>query len=281
LKRKFTKILGVGLTLALLVSMLVMATPVLASGNSDVVIGDVVVEPTDDFYQGSNVVVSGTITVSAEAEAGGFLSFAITEAEATYDVYDPLGGLVFEEGQYNYDGSVGWFKASSESNIVWNWSETVPLRYCGDYIVNQYGAGSYLWGYLFNIGHGSDSDHSNFAFESRYDNRMELQVFMPFGFGRCKVNDRGETTGRVFAVGEYNDVQYAVEIPAGTVVVDREGMRPLSISITDIVDNVPVITPSVTFSQPCMLYQVDGHLYQTQTGEWVGGTLVQVGTFTK
>ncbi len=111
--------------------------------------------------------------------------------------------------------------------------------------------------------------------------QTQLQVFMPWGFG--DVHYSNSTLSELFVVGTdgaYNGQQYVVVIPAGTAVVDGNGLRPASLRIY-IVEDVPVIVPSVTFSQPCTLYTVDGRLYKTYMGEWVGGTLIEVGTFTE
>jgi len=108
--------------------------------------------------------------------------------------------------------------------------------------------------------------------------QTHLQVFMPYGFADVSYNS--STLGELFVVGICNSQQYVVVIPAGTTVVDGNGLRPASLWIV-IIDDIPVIFPSVTFSQPCTLYSIEGHLYKTQLGEWVGGTLVEVGTFTE
>ena len=109
-----------------------------------------------------------------------------------------------------------------------------------------------------------------------------FDVFVRFGYDSTRYNSEGALAGSIEAVGLYNDAQYMLEIPEGCVVNGAAG-RINWLFLEDIDGDVlSFIGGDASFSESCVLYIAEGgRLYQDYwTGAWLGGTWVEVGSFT-
>lgn len=279
----------------ILISLVLVVTSLFGSGttahawgggDADVELSKITVTSDDDFFEGSTVAISGNIIATAEAAALGLFSYTEASAEGGYSIYDPDGKLIYSNSKSDYDDDWGLLWSSSDAEVYLSWSVTFILDRVGEWEVSQWGDSGYNWYYWWfrsQTGCGSASDENGIKFKCLYDFRQEIQMGAPFGHDSTPIiGDREATAGDLFVVGEFDGDQYVIFIPAGTVVIDKTtGKRPFSIFVTDIVDGKPIMTPSVELSQPGVVYKVDGHLYRTQKGTWVGGTLIEIGTFTE
>ncbi len=108
---------------------------------------------------------------------------------------------------------------------------------------------------------------------------------MRFGYDSTRYDADGALRGNIEAAGDYNDTQYMLEIPAGSVVTGTTGrINWLWLdSITDGVLTFAISGGGASFSEPCTLYIAKGgRVYQDYwTGEWFGaGKWVEIGIFT-
>lgn len=281
-KRIFGVFLVVFLTLAF------WSTPTLAAGGGEVevTLGDITVVPDDSFYEGTWVTISGSIYVLSSAEAFGLIPYAEVYSEDGYEITNPEGDVVVWDSLSDCDEDWGLLWASAEAGVCLPWEVEIQLEgKPGEWEASQYGLGEYYWKYLklfwppkWKYGSGDDYDENSVKFYSIYDNRPKFQVGMPWGWDSCDYGIGGISRD-LFMVGYYSGSQYAILIPKGAKVTEPNGTRPLKLWFGSLVNNIPTISPSATFSQPCTLYKVDGYMYRTQAGEWVGGKLVEVGKF--
>jgi len=109
-----------------------------------------------------------------------------------------------------------------------------------------------------------------------------FDVFVRFGYDSTRYGSDGALISSIEAAGEYNDARYMLGIPEGCVVTGTAG-RINWLFLTDIDgDTLSFLGGDASFSEPCTLYIAKGgRIYQDYwTGDWLGGTWVEVGTFT-
>ncbi len=274
--------------LALLLFLILAPSTALAAGYGDgdieIKLGEIKVVPDDGFYESTNVTISGSIYVLSSAEALGLFPYTAAYSEGGYEITNPNGDVKACDALSDGDFDWGWFCASAEAEVCLPWEVEIKLEgKPGEWEASQYGLGMYFWEYWKFFWPkwkcGGDFDENSIKFSSIPDNRKQIQVGMPFGGAGCQYDDTEGTYSDLFMVGLYGGSQYAILIPKHTRVEDANGLRPLKVWLGSLVGNAPTTSPSVTFSQACTLYKVDGYMYRSQAGEWVGGTLVEVGKF--
>jgi len=110
-----------------------------------------------------------------------------------------------------------------------------------------------------------------------------FDVFVRFGYDSTRYYPDNTLAGSIEAAGEYNGIQYMLEIPASCVIEGTVG-RVNWLWLDNITDNIlTFVGGDATFSKACTLYKNNGgKLYQDyQTGEWLSnGEWVEVGSFT-
>ena len=155
------KKLWIAFVIAMVASILV-ASPALAWGGHSDADADVEcseIEVTDDTPAvGTTITFSGTVNITAEANAWGFGSMAHASSYAYYVITDPEGHLVADGSSADSDWDFGFCWASADASQTFVWSSDVYVALVGDYIAEHGGSARAYYATLFPFRMGGDCD---------------------------------------------------------------------------------------------------------------------------
>ena len=148
-----------------LVMMAVSAPAVFAWGgeNADVAVSPITIDTGGNpLWVGYGVTASGTVTIVADASAGGALfALAVADSSANFSISDPSSVVIAAGSSGVNDVGVGGFwvvTANADAGQTFAWSSTFTPTEPGWYAVYQDGAASAWYLTFLPNGFGSDSD---------------------------------------------------------------------------------------------------------------------------
>lgn len=132
-------------------ALMVIASPALAWGNTNVNVDCSDIDVTDDTPAvGTTITFSGTVDIVSTASKGGLSVGACADSEAWYKIYDPNGIIIYSGNQalndWDYDL---WGCASANASQTYTWSQNVYLDMVGDYVAEHGGEAYAENGHLF------------------------------------------------------------------------------------------------------------------------------------
>ena len=184
-------------------ALMIFASPALAWGGSDadadVDCSDI--DVTDDApFVGSTITFSGTVDITAEANARGFISMARANSYAYYEIYDPESNIVDEGSSHAWDWEFGFCSADADAGQTFVWSADVYIDLVGDYVAK----------------HGG----SAFAFY------FTKRPFRPFRIGAdfdsCSVERTVTSRSAVIATMSAIHPYLVIQLPAGGVIYEKD-----------------------------------------------------------
>jgi hypothetical protein len=127
-------------------ALMIIASPAFAWGgscggsNANVDVDCSEIDVTDDSpCVGTTITFSGTVDITAEAHAKGFLSVASASSHAYYEIRDPEGNIVAQGVNDISDCDIGLFSANAYANQPFVWFSDVYIDMAGDYIAEHGG----------------------------------------------------------------------------------------------------------------------------------------------
>lgn len=254
------------LIMAALLAAILIVTPVLAD-DVDVEVSDI--EVSGPTYYGATVTVSGSVTITAEADSDvwGWWDYANAGSSAYYEITNGAA-VISQDSNDLYDSDSGPWGASASASQTYNWSYTFFVGQ-GEYNITQGGeafAESFAHWWFLTYGYEYDGDIDSVSLSlmgSRapgwYDNGSFELVVQDFTNNHtCYPLSNGMLVGGVshFA-GVPGVCSLKVVIPEGTVVSNTRLLirytpgygveEPFSFSNDD-----------CEFSQPVTIYKVIG-----------------------
>jgi hypothetical protein len=279
------KILKFGLPLIIaLVMVFTLAGSVLAYDPDEVDV-DIDITGPDSGYQGDEVTVTATVTVTAVDEDSCYKNEE-AYSESGYQVEDPNGIIIDGDSEGLFDS--GYFGA--DASFIYEWLITFTLEELGDYDVDVYGlalADLFLFWW-----DDCDFGEETFTVESllrpHYCNWFNNGQFELVIMDLCKYHsgyDYDEESGLVPDVVQYGPTPTAsgirIDIPAGTVVTDENGDPVLQLTV--ICHNEYGVEPYLEVTKPNAGSQ-QGEVHFSQpvvvTKPLSGGALQEIVTFT-
>jgi len=260
--------------LSVLMLVTLVASPVLSYDPLYVSVDVSDMDVIGGHFIGDEITASGTVTVTATAEAHGFPSFAYAESDAWYSISDPGASVVSGGAAALQDFDMGLFSADADASQTFEWSETFQLGRVGEYNIEQGGSGYAMYSQGFWFWHSSGSESAE-AWNSVLWQSNKVTAALPDRFtvnilGTSKEYrwEGGYTDGRVLrdAVdlqGAMNGCQLRLYIPAGTV-VNEDATRGYELEVNCYQDRITVKTvpSSLTFSEPVTLYRADNGFWK-------------------
>jgi len=231
-------------------ALMVFAGPALAWGGSDAN-ADVdcsEIDVTDETpVVTSSITFSGTVDITAEANARGFISTASASSYAYYVIRDPESNIVDQGSNDSSDWDLGLFRANADASQTFVWSSLVYIALVGDYVAEHGGSAEASYLTVFWPGLGCDSDSCMAqrtviahpaASLSTARTRPILTVQLPTG-GQGYLSDHSERFFTSDGWGDpttdvivYTDGIWQVEIPVDTIIhLDGEWHRKTWIEI--------------------------------------------------
>jgi hypothetical protein len=146
-------------------ALMVFAGPALAWGggcggsnaNADVDCSEI--DVTDETpVVGTTITFSGTVDITAEANARGFISTASASSTAYYVIRDPEGYIVDQGFSNMSDCDFGLFSANADASQTFYWYSDVYIDMVGDYLAEHGGSAEAFYLTVFWPGSGCDSD---------------------------------------------------------------------------------------------------------------------------
>lgn len=277
--------------LVALTALLGLAVPALAWGGETT---DVSVSPitiTGNTNVGQTVTLSGTVTVTSSADAGGaFFAAAYADSNAYFSVDNPNATTVASgsnsQSQLGFGGF--WvFPASADASQTYGWSADVVLDQYGYWQASQGGDANALWFTIFPFGGGGDSaSGGNFLMFYAFPGNPGM--IPPDGWVTFELNtmgyehffdwvepkwDEGKTLAEdacaEFAAG---GEQYRICIPKGTEITGWNGAKISSLSLFYCRGEILFSPAYVWFSQASTLSQmVNGEWTAVATFEQISG----------
>lgn len=257
--------------------------------SADVAVSDLLV--TGTWETGTEVTVSGTVTVTAEADSNcpyyGWIDHANACSYSAFDVVDPDGVAVgMDDSKSSCSVEViPMTGASADASKIYSWSYTFTVQKEGEYAIRRYGSAEteswavnvwWPWlkyGYEYDFQDDSKSD----VFTGWYYDYYKEYINVGIAMGESKMFrfDSGSVLlDPVEVIGYIGGGCYKLNIPVGTRITSIYLPRVSCIFLKDVVDDVPQIASSLDFSQPCTLSKLDGKVVwngvqMVPEGKWI------------
>lgn len=261
MKKKISLIIGLVMAFILVFGSAASAY----GGDIEIDVSDIEVS-SEWAYIGQTVTVSGTVQVTSTAD--GFL-IAAALAEAGYSINGV--GYSTEYSESDYDWDLG-FWANADASVYLDWSVDVKVTTPGNYYVSQYGHGETLEFLCYD----EDTVIESRMFTGYIPDAFTLLI--PYG-GQSAFYRNNDISTVIDVVGRYNGTQYRFVIPSGTEITSN-GQKSTTLLITSIDgDTIASTFDQMAFSNPVTVYKAEGTFHMDIYGNWVGGTWVELGTF--
>ena len=284
------RIFGIAIVIAML-SSLVFGSAALAWGEED---AEITVSPVDIYLWGNgavgtDVTISGSVIVTAEALSLGLFPYVTAEAFASYLITGPYAAVVTDNNS-DYDSEWGIFWADTDAGVVFEWETTFEISEIGLWTVLHYGSAETYWQSGFWKWKETGGNEYYEDYTTEFWGRVHPGLQVNLNFGLDTAYNLGSGISGIDVDGIYDGVQYRFVIPFGTEVTRPTGEPVPQLYMSAVNPGVPSATftagtvgTDVLFSQPCTIYVAEGgKLYKNLVGEWAGeGEWIEVLSFTE